>query len=248
MNPEDEKEEKRNSTIIKGALIGALSTILAALIGGFFGIFDSRVAESLLFPNVSEPVSLPIVAESTFTAAPVSPSLTPNSSLKADNPTPNIVIVDTPTPTSYALVTSWEFDSVGNIGGWGANSWDTEGLGKLSVVNGALTYDVTARDSFMYIRNLNIDADRVSLILISMKVSAGDNAILFFGTNSDPDTGEHGKMYPFIVQPDKEYFVYQIYPQSNQSWKGVITELRIDNTGPAKVEIDYIRLLEAVQN
>jgi putative heme degradation protein len=87
-----------------------------------------------------------------------------------------------------------------------------------------------------------VDATASPIITISMKVSSGAWAQLFFVTDTDSRYDE-AKSLRFRIQGDGEFHDYVLDMSAVQGWQGAITQLRLDPEEPANVEIDYIRIV-----
>ena len=157
-----------------------------------------------------------------------------------------------PSPTSEpkinGLTASWEFNNKDDSEGWGANVWDTNDLGLITVKNGFLTTDSSGNNPMIYLRNLSINSDQIAKIEIRMRVSAGRTGNLHFSTENI-DMNDHHHPFSFLIQPGEEFVSYNFNTQTQSGWSGVVTELRLDPTKSlAHIEIDYIRLYTTAHN
>lgn len=145
--------------------------------------------------------------------------------------------------TEKSIGDLWDFNIAGDSGGWGLSEWDINDIGVFSIEDGRMIIETTGIDPMVYCRNLRLDADRISQIEILMKVSAGEQAKLYFET----EEGEmnENRSFTFDVHPGEEFVLYAIDTALNPYWKGIVTQLRIDpDDRPALVEIDYIQMIE----
>ncbi len=114
----------------------------------------------------------------------------------------------------------------------------------LEVRDGTLGGSITGGDPYLIRTLLNVLADNCPVIVLRMRVSAGQMGQLYWGTRQAPGFSEQRVMV-FPIQADGQFHEYRIPVHEHPQWKGqVITELRIDpGNGASKAEfaIDYVR-------
>lgn len=148
------------------------------------------------------------------------------------------------TVSTYAPISLWNFDEDGNFQGWGEQDWQSAGLKDLLVKDGYFSATTTKPDPELYSdEGLGIEASKLSEIEVSLKVSAGKSAVLYFNNASGDWAEEKGKY--FDIFDDNEFHTYIIDMDSVDGWKGTINQLRLDlrEASGAMISIDYIRLL-----
>jgi alpha-L-rhamnosidase len=139
---------------------------------------------------------------------------------------------------TYGL--AWEFESAGNSEGWVA--WNQ--ITNLQVNQGNLIAQSTGNDPYMGSPKFSIDSKIFPVIKISMKVSSGSAAQLFFITVSDSDYDE-SKSLRFSVNGDGKFHTYILDMSTIGSWNGTITQIRIDPIEThSSFEVDFIRIME----
>jgi hypothetical protein len=133
---------------------------------------------------------------------------------------------------------AWEFEAAGDAEGWEVRSQ----LAPLQISNGHLVTESTGSDPFMASPSFLVDATATPTIRISMKVSSGEGAQLFFTT--DTHSGYHeARSLRFRIQADGGFHEYVLDMSTVPGWQGAITQLRLDPVETqATIEIDYIRI------
>jgi hypothetical protein len=134
---------------------------------------------------------------------------------------------------------AWEFEVDGDAEGWDAQNQ----LASLQVSSGHLTAQSTGNDPSMVSPRFAIDAKVFPIIEMSMKVSSGNTAELFFVTNAD-DNYDGTKSSTFAVIGDGQFHRYTLDMSAVKGWNGTITQIRLDPTDTqASVEVDNIRMI-----
>jgi hypothetical protein len=133
---------------------------------------------------------------------------------------------------------SWEFETEGDSEGWK----ELNQLTPLQVSDGHLVTESTGVDPHMVSSRFVVTAAKAPVINISMKVSAGEWAQVFFITDTDSNYNET-KSLRFPIQGDGEFHTYVLRMDKVNGWNHNIIELRLDPVeAPATIEVDYIRL------
>jgi len=114
---------------------------------------------------------------------------------------------------------------------WSADS-DLEQLG---IKDGALISRSTGSDPYMVSAPTKIDSGKYSQIMIRMKTTRGNNAQLFWSTDTSPINEENS--IHFGIKSDGEFHDYIINVSQHKNWKGRITSLRLDPTDAIGSEI-----------
>lgn len=135
---------------------------------------------------------------------------------------------------------AWEFESAGNSEGWVA--WNQ--ITNLQANQGSLIAQSTGKDPYMGSPKFEIDSKAFPIIEISLKVSSGNSAQLFFITSSDSNYDE-SKSLRFSVNGDGKFHTYILDMSTKGSWNGTITQIRLDPIETqSSFEVDYIRIME----
>jgi len=163
-----------------------------------------------------------------------SQALTPTS-------TPTHTPAPTATPTSsqtpgYPVLT-WSFNTDGDTQDWHGNTQMSVPV----VANGTLSAVSTDVDPFMEIEGLDIPANYLSLVRITMRTAEPDIAQVFFTTNAGRIVGPINLPFP----GGKEFVTREVSLQSIFEPDDIIVEVRLDPTYRAGIafEIDTIELL-----
>jgi hypothetical protein len=133
---------------------------------------------------------------------------------------------------------SWEFETEGDTEAW--KEWNQ--LTPLQVREGHLVTESTGVDPYMISSRFAVAAAKAPVLNVSMKVSSGAWAQVFFITDTDGNYDE-AKSLRFPIQGDGEFHTYVLHMDEVNGWNHNIIELRLDPVEvPADIEIDYIRL------
>lgn len=133
---------------------------------------------------------------------------------------------------------AFEFDA--SAEGWLA----AHHIDALEVRDGALVGSIIGGDPYLIRSLLNVPAESCPVVLLRMRVTAGQVGQLYWGTREAPGFSEERVMV-FPIQADGQFHEYRIPVGQHPRWIGqTITELRIDpGNGAPKAEfaIDYVR-------
>ncbi|MFB0518251.1 MAG: sulfatase, partial [Acidobacteriota bacterium] len=136
------------------------------------------------------------------------------------------------------IIWTFDFDMRGDAEGW----YPKSGIRYLRVEEGMLKFTTFSSDPNLVI-NLVLDANQINVIRLRMKISAGEQGELLWGTRQFNTFASARKQF-FSITADNKFHTYYIFTEDIPTWKGDIIKLRIDPTNaPALVEIDYISLL-----
>ncbi len=148
-----------------------------------------------------------------------------------------------PTPPELMTKVDFQFNTDGDVEGWGEQSSLTD----LTVKGGLLTMTFTGPDPYICRQWLSLKPDQYTKIRVRMKLPTCDATAQFFWTTSEEPMFADDKYLAFAVQPDGQWHEYEIPVGTHAKWKGkAIRGIRLDpTTGGAtpgtKVEIDWIR-------
>lgn len=144
-----------------------------------------------------------------------------------------------------------EFDHDGDFGGFAASIWRPVNVADAKVEAGSLRGRATSGDPMLGADpSPTIDPAIYRYVEIRMKTDCPGQAQLFFQNASGGWADPPDKDPLFDVLGDNEFHVYLLDFSDDGYWKaGPITNFRFDPTGVegATFEIDYIRVLEAVE-
>ncbi|TKJ31068.1 hypothetical protein CEE39_07605, partial [bacterium (candidate division B38) B3_B38] len=136
------------------------------------------------------------------------------------------------------IIWTFDFDMRGDVEGW----YPKSGIRYFRVEEGVLKFTASTSDPNFAI-NIMLDAHRVNVIKLRMKVSAGDEAELRWATRKYTHFAAVRKQ-SFSIFADNKFHTYHIFTEDAPTWRGDIIKLRIDPTNaPASVEIDHISFL-----
>ncbi len=136
------------------------------------------------------------------------------------------------------IIWTFDFDMRGDVEGW----YPKRGIRYFRVEEGMLKFTASTSDPYLDI-NLVLDAHRVNVIKLRMKVSAGNEAELRWATRKYPHYASVRKQ-SLSISADNTFHTYYLFTEDAPTWKGDVIKLRIDPTNaPASVEIDQISLL-----
>lgn len=148
--------------------------------------------------------------------------------------------------TNPNVVYAWEYDTPGDLEGWGRDHYRYNDIESIQVANGFLNFNSFGSDP--YINSpccLTIQANETPIFEIRMKISATGypDGEIYFITRTDENWNE-AKVIRFKVYVDDNFHIYLISMVGNSNWKEIVTAFRIDptNYGPAEIQIDYIRV------
>ncbi|MFB0518638.1 MAG: sulfatase [Acidobacteriota bacterium] len=137
-----------------------------------------------------------------------------------------------------SAIKAFEFNTDGNDEGW-KPVYD---IGSFVVKDGKLHITAIDDDPYM-ITDVDFDADQVTAISITLKVSKGDYGKIFWTTENDPEFSED-LSEEFVLVPDNKFHTHYIFTEDLAKWKGRITQFRLDPTdSEGEIEIDEIKLL-----
>ncbi|MBN1420514.1 MAG: hypothetical protein JXP34_17175, partial [Planctomycetes bacterium] len=133
-----------------------------------------------------------------------------------------------------------DFEFGDSLDGWTA-AHDT---GDLAIEDGSLAGRITGSDPFIVRSMLRVRADACPIVVVRMRVTAGQGGQFYWATESSPRIAED-KVIVFPIQADGRFHEYRLEPGAHARWAGqTITALRIDpgNGAPsAAFAIDFIR-------
>ncbi len=133
--------------------------------------------------------------------------------------------------------TSWDFSDPAHAG------WDTlYNVADFKVADGKLSGRAENYDPSLTSQTLDVKASKVKAIVITMRVSAGKGAQLFWSAPG-AGTSEAASM-SFELIPGDKVQTYRLELSQNPRWKGSIAGLRFDPTDEPKAsfEIESIKL------
>jgi hypothetical protein len=132
----------------------------------------------------------------------------------------------------------FEFDD--SPDGWTA----AHDVSDLRIQDGLLAGRITGPDPYIVRGMLRVRADECPVVVLRMRVTAGQGGQLYWATESSPGIAED-KVIVFPIQADGQFHEYRLEPAKHPLWAGqTITTLRIDpdNGAPsADFAIDFIR-------
>ena len=134
--------------------------------------------------------------------------------------------------------TWWNFDTTGNLEGWGGfNQWDNP-----SVAGGALTGQSTSVDPYVESPPTWVNTNVTRYLWVRMSQTAGTVAQVFYRTETD-GVWDMNKHIAFDIVPDGLMHDYFVDLGGAESTTGVITQVRLDPTvvGGSNMAVDYIR-------
>ncbi|TKJ31070.1 hypothetical protein CEE39_07615 [bacterium (candidate division B38) B3_B38] len=137
-----------------------------------------------------------------------------------------------------SAIKSFEFDTDNDAEGWEP----VNDIGNFIVKGGKLHITAVNDDPYMT-ADVDFDADQVTAISITLKVSQGDYGKIFWAPESDSEFSEE-LSEEFVLVPDNEFHTHYIFTEDLSKWKGRIKQFRFDPTqSEAEIEIDEIKLL-----
>jgi len=140
---------------------------------------------------------------------------------------------------------SFEFNHDGNLEGWTRNS----SLGVPTTRGGVLRANSINADPQLYSpNNLFINTDDETQVALTMKVTKGRQATLFYKRAGDPAFAkERNKVFP--VGNNTDFVTYNLNLGSDPSWSGVVKQLRLDPTelSGAQIFVDSLRVYGPAQ-
>jgi hypothetical protein len=107
----------------------------------------------------------------------------------------------------------------------GLNNWSIANIKTKEVDDTGLNM-VSGNDCQMCINNLNLAAEKFSVIEITMESNQGDLGQIFFAAPGNPISEAASAAFPVKASP--EAMVYRVNVGSNPLWTGTINTLRID--------------------
>lgn len=127
---------------------------------------------------------------------------------------------------------------------WDAMDWGTHhAITSPKVVDAALTFEVTAHDSWLVRSQLEISAEDCPALLIRMKKHAGTGGQLYWLTNTSAQWSDDRCM-DYETPADGKFHDIYVGVGRHPEWKDTITALRIDpgiDDEPGMVAIESIR-------
>jgi outer membrane protein assembly factor BamD (BamD/ComL family) len=136
----------------------------------------------------------------------------------------------------------WDFEE-----DW--DGWDNYNhISRPRVADGYLTFQSTGPDPWIFSQpSLHVDASRAFIITIRMRVQGTRiGGRIFFVTDQD-NSWDETKSIAFNLSNDDTFQTYHILMPQSSSWKGVVTQLRLDPidqpdplTSESQIAIDYI--------
>ncbi|MBN2047968.1 MAG: hypothetical protein JW750_09010 [Anaerolineaceae bacterium] len=143
--------------------------------------------------------------------------------------------------SDYAQAYAWNFSEDGNDLGWRViqqmdapkvldGHWSSRSSGSFPVLTSPA--------------NLGINAEKYALLEITMRVSGGDSARLYFATAGDASFDDR-KAFDFVLEDDGEFHLYRFDLSDFARWEGMINRLRLKptNQSDAVVVIDSVQIL-----
>lgn len=139
--------------------------------------------------------------------------------------------------------TAWEFATDGDDEGWGGFSADWTAP---NVANGVLGGTAGGVDPSAHTAPTWLNTHLFATVRLRMSSTAGGWAQLFWITETDTDWDGAKSMW-IPVEADGEMHDYRLDMNGVDSWRGVVTQLRLDPTveDGATFAIDYLRAGEA---
>jgi hypothetical protein len=139
----------------------------------------------------------------------------------------------------YAIPLPWRFEKDRDFEGW----IPTNDLTSFTTQGGSLTMESTGADPSLESPRISVDASEFDHLTITMKISQGipTQGQFFFITDAD-SVYDEAKSVHFDVTSDGEFHTYELDMSALETWRGVITGLRIDpGEKPGRtIEIDSI--------
>jgi hypothetical protein len=133
-----------------------------------------------------------------------------------------------------------DFDFEGSTGGWTA----AHDVSDIRSEHGALVGRVTGTDPYLVRSMLRVRADACPVLVVNMKVSAGQVAKFYWATESSPGIAED-KVIAFPIRSDGRFHEYRLDLGKNSRWAGqTVTSIRLDpvkNVPSADFAIDSLR-------
>jgi len=121
------------------------------------------------------------------------------------------------------VLASWDFEQMGNIGGWK----ELKQVTNVRWENGALRGEATDKDPGVWIEGLNIPAKDVQMIRITTETEGAGKGVVYYQTSVDPDMGVNGKRFE-VMQDSQDFKEYEAFPYNTEKLEGNITALRWD--------------------
>ncbi len=137
------------------------------------------------------------------------------------------------------MIKSFEFTTDDDKEGWR----EAHDIKEAEVQDGMFTMKSTGEDPYIELNNVNLKAEHITTIQITMKASQGLWAQLYWTTDEFPMFSEDSS-YQFDIVSDNEHHDYFISIEDSPNWKGTLRRLRLDPTNrESHIEIDKISLL-----
>jgi len=134
---------------------------------------------------------------------------------------------------------NWEFNTEADFEGWSDfNQWSSP-----TVSGGSLNGVSSGNDPYVHSSDTWINTHEYRFIRTRMSVSAGNNAQIFFITETD-GAWNQDKSMSFALNADGEQHEYVLDMRSLcPDYKGVITKIRLDPTDitGSDISVDYVR-------
>jgi hypothetical protein len=145
-----------------------------------------------------------------------------------------------PGPCIPQLATTIAFVFSDSPQGWIA----AHDVDELSIKDGVMTGKITGRDPYLVRPMLRVRGETCPVVVVRMRVSAGQGGQLYWTTESSPLLAED-KVINFPIQADGQFHDYRLEPGKHHLWTGqTITSLRIDPGNGARsadFSITFIR-------
>jgi len=143
-------------------------------------------------------------------------------------------------PRLPRLAETIDFDFQRSTGGWTA----AHDVSDITSENGALVGRVVGTDPYLVRSMLRVRADTCPIVVVKMRVSAGQVARFYWATESSPSIAED-KVIGFPIQGDGRFHEYRLDLGKNPQWAGqTVTAIRLDpvkNVPSSDFAIDYLR-------
>ena len=147
-------------------------------------------------------------------------------------------------PRVPQLVTHIAFAFADSLQGWIA----AHDVDDLAVRDGALAGKITGPDPYVIRPVLRVRGASCPVVVVRMRVSAGEGGQFFWATESSPDLAED-KVINFPIQADGQFHDYRLELGKHPLWAGqTITTLRIDpGNGASSAEFAIASIRGEVQ-
>lgn len=127
---------------------------------------------------------------------------------------------------------------------YGADDFEkAQNINSMEVVDGVLAVDAGNDGALKPVGEVNVNADKILAIRVTMQSDFDSNMEIFFTTEASPSL-EQSKSYRFPVKKSSGFESYTFLTSSNAAWDGTVKGFRFDPTfAPATYKIKSIELL-----